>query len=55
MIWRFFEVQRQLCDHWNASHSTILQFITHRQMLEYEPGQFPKMTILDPTDPEQMA
>jgi hypothetical protein len=28
---------------------------TYHQKWEYEPGQHPKMTILDSTDPEQMA
>ena len=54
MIWRFYEVQRKICDLWDISHTTILKFTTHRQMLEYEPGQLPKMTVLDCTDPEQM-
>jgi len=44
-----FEVQRQLCDLWDISHSEIIEFTpTYRQMWEYEPGQLPKMTALDP-------
>src|SRR5215469_13096382 len=54
MIWRFYEVQRKICDLWDISHTTILKFTTHRQMFEYEPGQLPKMTVLDSTGPEQM-
>ena len=56
MFWRFFEVQRQLCDLWDVSHSAIIEFTpSYWQKWEYEPERLPKMTILNPTDPEQMT